>query len=282
MSTDISRPATAVVARTGAVGERVRDIALRTGPAVIALVLWQWAAATSDSLFFPPPTEILGRARELWFSGPITRAFLTDAFWTDMVPSVVRALSGWLLGALIGIVIGLIAGQWVRAAGYLDPPVNFLRSLPKPAIVPVFLLVFGASDTMRIGLIAFGCIWPVLLNTMQGVRAISPAYRETAAAFHIPIRTQFLRIIIPAALPKIAAGMRVTLSLSLILMVLSEWLLSDNGLGHFLITAQRTFEVIDMWAAIVALGVIGYLLNVGFLAIEARVLAWHRNVSAGA
>lgn len=282
MSTDISRPATAVVARTGAVGERVRDIALRTGPAVIALVLWQWAAATSDSLFFPPPTEILGRARELWFSGPLARAFLTDAFWTDMVPSVVRALSGWLLGALIGIVIGLIAGQWVRAAGYLDPPVNFLRSLPKPAIVPVFLLVFGASDTMRIGLIAFGCIWPVLLNTMQGVRAISPAYRETAAAFHIPIRTQFLRIIIPAALPKIAAGMRVTLSLSLILMVLSEWLLSDNGLGHFLITAQRTFEVIDMWAAIVALGVIGYLLNVGFLAIEARVLAWHRNVSAGA
>lgn len=258
-----------------------RNAVLRAGPAVLAVSLWEWAARSGDSLFFPPPSQILDRTLQLWFSGPVTGGFLTERFYTDVVPSAARALGGWLLGALIGVGIGLIAGQWARATGYLDPPVNFLRSLPKPAIVPVFLLVFGAGDLMRIGLIAFGCIWPVLLNTLQGVRSVPPAYRETACAFHIPLHRQFLSIIVPAALPKIAAGMRVTLSLSLILMVLSEWLLSDDGLGHFLISAQRTFDVLDMWAAIVLLGVLGYLLNAGFLAMENRVLNWHRNISAG-
>lgn len=263
-----------------AVARLSRGLLLRAGPAVLVVSLWQWATTSAESPFFPPPSEIVRRMWELWFSAPLSGVFLTDGFWADAFPSVARALGGWGLGAIAGVVIGLVAGQWTRAAGYIDPPVNFLRSLPKPAIVPVFLLVFGASDTMRIGLIAFGCVWPVLLNTMQGVRSADPAYRETARAFHIPLRAQLIRIVIPAALPKIAAGMRVTLSLSLILMVLSEWLLADDGLGHFLINAQRTFEVLDMWAAIGLLGLLGYLLNVLFVAVERRVLGWHRNVSA--
>nr|WP_042178703.1 ABC transporter permease [Kibdelosporangium sp. MJ126-NF4]CEL13352.1 Alkanesulfonates transport system permease protein [Kibdelosporangium sp. MJ126-NF4]CTQ99042.1 Alkanesulfonates transport system permease protein [Kibdelosporangium sp. MJ126-NF4] len=254
-------------------------VLLRAAPAVIAIALWQLATANADSLYFPTPGRIAVRGWELWFSGPASTLFLTDRFWTDTMPSLGRALGGWLLGAVVGIGVGLVAGRWSRAAGYIDPPVNFLRSLPKPAIVPVFLLVFGAGDAMRIGLIAFGCVWPVLLNTLQGVRSVDPAYVDTARAFHLPTRTQFTRIIVPAALPKIFAGMRMTLSLSLILMVLSEWLLADDGLGHFLITAQRTFDVVDMWAAIVLLGLAGYLLNVLFLAVERRVLAWHRNVS---
>ncbi|TCO62761.1 ABC transporter permease [Actinocrispum wychmicini] len=246
---------------------------LRLGPVVVLVALWQLATVNSASPFFPPPVDIAERAWQLWFSTP----FLTENFWADVVPSMLRALAGWFAGAVVGVGIGLAAGQWSRAAGYLDPPVNFLRSLPKPAIVPVFLIVFGASDVMRVGLIAFGCVWPVLLNTMQGVRSVDPTYREAARAFHLPVRTQFLRVIVPAAMPKIVAGMRVTLSLSLILMVLSEWLLAEHGLGYFLITSQRTFLVLDMWAAVVMLGVTGYLLNVLFLAVEKRVLAWHRD-----
>ncbi|WP_157245293.1 ABC transporter permease [Nonomuraea typhae] len=243
-------------------------LAVRLGPILLAVLLWQWAAWAAGSPFFPPPARIAARMAELWFGEPL----LTERFWLDAGPSVLRALAGWLAGAVAGVAIGLAAGQWTAAAGYVDPPVDFLRSLPKPAIVPVFLLVFGAGDLMRIGLITFGCAWPVLLNTMQGVRSVDPMYRETARAFHIPTRTQLVKVVIPAALPKIVAGMRVTLSLSLILMVLSEWLLADHGLGHFLINAQRTFEILDVWAAIVLLGLIGYLLNVLFLAAERRVL----------
>ncbi|MFD9905033.1 ABC transporter permease [Streptomyces sp. NPDC059063] len=255
-------------------------VLIRVVPALVAVLLWQWAAAAEQSPYFPPPFDIAVRVRDLWFGAPLADGVLTGRFRDDAGPSLLRALGGWALGGAAGVVIGLVAGQWPRAAGYLDPPVTFLRSLPKPAVVPVFLLVFGAGDLMRIGLIAFGCTWPVLLNTLQGVRSVDPVQRDTARAFHIPTHVQLVRVVVPAALPKIAAGLRITLSLSLILMVLSEWLLADSGLGHFLITAQRTFDILDMWAAIVLLGLIGYLLNLLFLAAERRLLRWHRHLSA--
>ncbi|MFD9071320.1 ABC transporter permease [Streptomyces lasiicapitis] len=258
----------------------VVGVLIRVVPALVAVLLWQWAAAAEQSPYFPTPFDIAVRVRELWFSAPLADGVLTDRFLRDAGPSLLRALGGWALGGAAGVLLGLVAGQWKRAAGYIDPPVDFLRSLPKPAIVPVFLLVFGAGDLMRVGLIAFGCTWPVLLNTLQGVRTVEPVQRETARAFHIPVRVQLVRIIIPATLPKIAAGLRITLSLSLILMVLSEWLLADSGLGNFLITAQRTFDILDMWAAIVLLGLVGYLLNLLFVAAEKRLLRWHRHLSA--
>ncbi|QCX82754.1 Putative aliphatic sulfonates transport permease protein SsuC (plasmid) [Streptomyces sp. YIM 121038] len=255
-------------------------VLIRVGPALVAVLLWQWAATAEQSPYFPPPFDTAARVRELWFGASLADGVLTGRFRDDAGPSLLRALGGWALGGAVGVVVGLVAGQWPRAAGYVDPPVTFLRSLPKPAVVPVFLLVFGAGDLMRVGLIAFGCTWPVLLNTMQGVRSVDPVQRETARAFHVPTRVQLVRVVVPAALPKTAAGLRITLSLSLILMVLSEWLLADSGLGHFLITAQRSFDILDMWAAIALLGIVGYLLNLLFVATERRLLRWHRHLSA--
>lgn len=252
---------------------------LRIGPALGLLAIWQVVTMAGDWVFFPPPSKILARVYENWFSAPWSSLGLTPGFWADVVPSIGRALAGLAIAIVIGVALGVIAGQWASAAAYIDPPVNFMRSLPKPAIVPIFLLVLGATDGMRIGLIAFGCIWPILLNTMQGVRSVDPAYRETATAFHIPTLVAFFRVILPAASPKIAAGIRVSLSLALILMVLSEWMLAMNGLGYFLINAQRKFQVLDLWSSIVLLGLIGYALNVAFLAIERRLLGWHRATS---
>lgn len=259
--------------------DSARTWLLRLGPATGLLLLWQLVTTAGGWVFFPPPSRIFERVHQNWFSAPASSLFLTAEFWDDVVPSVGRALAGLAIATIIGITLGVIAGQWASAAAYIDPPVNFMRSLPKPAIVPIFLLVLGATDSMRIGLIAFGCIWPILLNTMQGVRSVDPAYRETATAFHIPTVVTFFRVILPAASPKIAAGIRVSLSLSLILMVLSEWMLAQNGLGYFLISAQRKFQVLDLWSAIVLLGLVGYALNVVFLAAERRLLGWHRATS---
>ena len=263
--------------RTGAA--RSRNLLLTLAPAVTLLLLWELVARLAGSQFFPPPSQIVVRAWELWFSGPISSAFTTERFWADVVPSMGRALLGWLVAAAIGIAIGSIAGRWVGAAAYIDPPVNFIRSLPKPALVPIFLIILGGTDAMRLAFIVFGCIWPVLLNTMQSVRAIDPTYRETAKAFHIgPLRT-FAAVFLPAASPGVVAGMRVSLSLALILMVISEWMLATNGLGFFLLDAQRRFQITDLWAAMLVLGVAGYLLNVLFVAVEHRLLRWHRAVT---
>lgn len=252
-----------------------RTVLDRAGLVAVLIIGWQVATAATGNIFFPPPVEILGHLRDLWFSAPARHFVVTEAFTADVLPSVARTLGGWLLGGLIGVVLGMIGGRWATAQGYVDPPVNFIRSLPKPAVVPLFLIVLGANDTMRVTLIAFGCIWPVLLNTLQATRSVDPTLRNTGKAFGISLPRQFVLISLPAAAPKIAAGFRVSLSLALILMVLSEWSLTQHGLGMFLLTAQRNYQLLDMWAALVLLGGIGYLLNVGFRALDRRLLAWH-------
>ena len=256
-----------------------RRVLLTIGPAVTLVLLWELATRSFPSPFFPPPGEIVLRLYENWFSGPPSAMFTTESFWADVAPSATRALVGWGVASLVGVVVGAVAGLWRSAAAFIDPPVNFIRSLPKPALVPIFLIVFGGTDAMRLAFIAFGCIWPVLLNTMQGVRSVDLTYRETARAFHIPGWKTFFRVVLPAASPKIFAGMRVSLSIGLILMVISEWMLTSSGLGFFLIDAQRRFQVLDLWAAMVLLGLIGYLLNVLFVLAEKRALGWHRAVS---
>jgi ABC-type nitrate/sulfonate/bicarbonate transport system permease component len=258
----------------------MRRLLLRAGPAAVLLLLWELAARAGGSQFFPPPSKILGRVYVMWFSAGPANGVLTDAFWRDVVPSLTRAVSGWAIAAVIGIGLGIVAGSWEKAAGYIDPPITFLRSLPKPAIVPVFILVLGSSDAMRIGFIAFGCTWPILLNTVQGVRSVDPAFHDTARAYHIPVTTEFRRVVLPAAAPKIAAGMRISLSLSLILMVLSEWVLTDRGIGFFLLDAQRRFAILDLWAAIVLIGLIGYLVNIVFVAVEKRLMRWHAGLTS--
>lgn len=265
-----------VISAGSGVPSRWLKLLLVLGPVITALVLWQIAASAAMSPFFPAPLRIVVRMWELWFSGPFTALFTTEAFWADVVPSLGRALLGWLLACVLGILIGTAAGQWRSAQAAIDPPVHWLRSLPAPAIVPIFLVVFGATDAMRLAFIVFGCVWPVLLNTMQGVRAIDPVYRETVRAFHISRLRAFFRVTLPAAAAETVAGMRVSLSLALILMVLSEWLLANAGLGFFLLDSQRQFKILDMWAAMVLLGVLGYLLNLLLAAAERRLLRWHR------
>lgn len=260
----------------------LRRAAERFGVVIALLLLWQWWAVGNGSFFFPPPANIAERMYEIWFSEPASSLFLTDAFRADVVPSMLRALAGWTLGATVGITLGMVAGRWARARDYVDPPVNFLRALPKPAIVPMFLLVLGATDGMRVLLIAFGCVWPVLLNTMQGARAMDPVLQDTGRVFRISVPRQFVQIALPAAAPKISAGLRVTLSLSLILMVLSEWILADNGLGHFLIEAQHGYRLLDMWAALLLLALVGYSFNTAFLAAERRLLGWHAGATGRA
>lgn len=256
-------------------GRLARGFAVRFGLLVALFGLWELALRGRDSFQFKPPSAIFAKMHEVWFSGPLSSLFLTDAFWNDVVPSVARALGGWVIGGLVGVGVGIAAGRSLGARGYIDPVVNYLRSIPKAALVPTFLIVFGATDATRVIAIAASTVWLVLLNTMQGVRALDPVMRDTGRAFRIPAWKQLTHIVIPAASPKIIAGLRVTLSLSLIVMLVSEWLLTDSGLGYYLIDRQRNYDITEMWAAFLLLACIGYLLNSAFLMIERRLLRWH-------
>jgi len=157
------------------------------------------------------------------------------------------------------------------------PHIEYWRAIPPPALLPIsVVLLHSIGNTQKISFIAFFCLFPILLNTIDGVRSIDPTLVDTARSYGVRGLARIRRIVLPAALPQIAAGMRNSLSLAVIMMVLSEYFSSTSGVGYVLLISKNTFQLGPMWAAIVLLGVLGYLLNVLFILGERRVLAWHR------
>jgi ABC-type nitrate/sulfonate/bicarbonate transport system permease component len=254
----------------------LQSFAVRYGLGIVLVVLWQFAAKQAGSIFFPPPLEIVQRAAELWLSGPPSRLFLSNSVFQDVIPSLFRLLGGWVLAVVVGVPLGILIGHSRNVSDFLNPTLQFLRAIPGPALIPVFIILLGTESPMRITLIAFGSIWPILLNTIEGTRTVDPIQLDTARAFRLPALARLRRIALPAAMPKIFAGMRVSLSLAVILMVVSELVASTSGIGYRIQNAQILFLLTDMWCGIVLLALIGYSLNWLFLKFEDYVLAWHR------
>lgn len=244
---------------------------------VFAVIAWEVVSRRGHDVFFPPPSTIVARMHELWFSGPAAHAWLTSDAIGNLLPSLARMTAGLAAALLVGAALGLAVGRSERLFAYLDPLLQFARAIPPPTLVPVFIVLLHLGTPMQITSIAFGAIWPILLNTADGARSVDPVQMATAQAFRLPAADRLTRIIIPSALPKIFAGLRLSLSLSLILMVFSELLPGTaNGIGFELTDAQSRFDLPTMWSAIVLLGILGYLLNTLVLAVERRVLKWQR------
>ena len=129
---------------------------------------------------------------------------------------------------------------------------------------------------MRVILIAYGSVWPVLLNTIEGVRTVDPMQIDTARAFRLPRTARLTRVILPAAMPKIFTGVRISLSLAIILMVVSELVASTNGIGYRILNSQIMLLLTDMWCGILLLALLGLTLNAAFQQIERYALHWHR------
>ena len=231
---------------------------------VVAVALWELATRAADDVFFPPPTTIAEAAGQIWFS---------PLFGEHVVPGVGRMLLGWALSGVIGVALGILLGRSRTAMAYLGPTFNLMRSIPPPLLVPFFAATIGVTS-MQLPTIVFGAVWPVLLNTVDGARAVDDTKVDTARAFRLSGPQWLLGVVLPSALPKVFAGLRLSLSISLILMVVSELVGSINGIGNQLVQAQRDYDLPTMWAWIVLLGVLGYLFNTLLLLAELRALAW--------
>jgi ABC-type nitrate/sulfonate/bicarbonate transport system permease component len=137
------------------------------------------------------------------------------------------------------------------------------------------ILFLGIDDEMKIFMIAFASLFPVLINTYSGVRSVDPIQLQTARTFGVAGRKLVWQVVLPAASPYIFTGMRVSLAVALIVMVISEMVAASSGIGYFILSAQRGFKIREMFAGVLTLAVVGYVLNRLFVAIENRVLAWH-------
>jgi ABC-type nitrate/sulfonate/bicarbonate transport system permease component len=247
---------------------RLAKIGAEIAVPVAILLAWQAWTASAHQARFPRPTTIMVEFRKLW---------LFSQFDEHVVPSLERIGAGFAIGVVVGIALGVPLGLSARARRAATPHIEYWRAMPPPALLPIsIILAHSIANRQKISFIAFVCIFPVLLNTIDGIRGIDPTMIETSRSYGIPRRESIRRVVLPAAFPQIMAGMRNSLALAVIMMVLTEYFSSTSGVGYVLLISKNTFQLVPMWASIVLIGVLGYVLNLAFLLVERRLLAWHR------
>ncbi len=246
---------------------RVRSIGLEIWLPIALVALWWFASAASTSPYFPPLQSILAQFASDW---------LSPAASANLLPSLAILGVGYAIALLVGIGVGLLLGTVRVLEEVTRPLLEVLRAIPGVAVLPLFVVLLGIEMPMKIALIAFGCVWPVLLNTIDGVRGIEPLLLDVARSYRIGRVRRLTSIILRGASPQIFAGARTALAIAIIIMVVAETVGGSGGIGYFLLTAERNFAITSMWGAIIALGLLGYVLNILFRLLESVALRWHR------
>lgn len=240
--------------------------AVAVGTPLGLVALWWVTSARSTSVFFPPLQEILVRFRELW---------LFDRFGSDVVPSLSNLAVGYLLAAAIGITLGIVLALVRPLRWTLEPVIHFIRSIPPVALVPVLITLIGFGDEMRIATIVSAAVFPTLIATMDGIRAVDGTLLDVGALYRLRRRERMMQIYLPAASPQIFAGLQVSLQVAFIVMIASEMLGASAGIGAMTLLAQQSFMTTDMWAGVLLLGALGFIINKIFDLIKRRILAWY-------
>jgi ABC-type nitrate/sulfonate/bicarbonate transport system permease component len=237
----------------------------------VALGVWEVAARTGvlDARFVPAPSTIA----VAWVGFAMSGQLLTD-----LLATLGSWAQGYLIAAVLGVVLGVAMGLVPVVRAMLSTTVELLRPMPSVAIIPIAIVLFGLGDPMKRFVVAYAALWPVLINTLYGVRAVDPVLLDTARTFRLgPLRST-LRVILPAAAPYIATGLRISTSIALVLVITAELVASRNGLGYFVRASEQASRVPEVYAGVLTIAVLGYLLNALFVAVEGRALAWHRGL----
>ncbi|GAA0447530.1 nitrate ABC transporter permease [Paractinoplanes deccanensis] len=238
-------------------------------PAVL-VAAWWFASAHSTSFFWPPLRTIVEAFPETWTADP----------WLhDVLPSLARLAIGYLIALAAGAGLGVAIGSSRTLREICEPVLEFLRAVPPPVLIPVIALFAGYTGwTSKIITIALGCVWPILLNTIEGVRSLDEVLRDTARSYGLGRVATLWHVVLRGASPRIATGARQALSIGVILMVISELFGANRGLGAAIVQFQRGFAIPQMWTGIILLGLIGVALSALFRLVEHRALAWYRGL----
>jgi sulfonate transport system permease protein len=235
---------------------------------LFSLIAVWWAASHAgwiSRVFLPTPEATLASLHEGLFSGEL--AAFTHA-------TVLRMFEGWLLASFAGIAMGALIGISPTARAWLQPTLEFVRPLPASALLPLAISLFGLNPAMVLSVVAFGAMWPVLLATLHGFANVEPRLLEVARCLQLGRFAFVWKVGLPNALPDILAGMRLSLTVSLIVAVVGEMIASQPGLGQAILLAARAFRASELFAGIVLLGLIGYVSSALLSFGERRLLKW--------
>jgi ABC-type nitrate/sulfonate/bicarbonate transport system permease component len=244
---------------------RVRQAAVPWILPVVLLVTWWFASKSNTSPFWPSLERIVDTFGTAW--GP--------RWASDILPSLRRLAVGFGLAVVIGVGIGALLGRVRLLHEAVDPLLQYIRALPATVLVPVSIVLFGIGDLPKISLIVFVAVFPILLNTIDGVRNVEPGLEDVARSFRLTRTQRILSVQLPSALPQIMAGMRTALQVAFVLMIITELVAATNGIGYVTLLAQQSFLIPQMWSGMLLLGVLGILVNGAFVLCERRILRWH-------
>jgi ABC-type nitrate/sulfonate/bicarbonate transport system permease component len=236
---------------------------------VVLFVLWLTLSSDSDNFFFPPLFKSLVAFQDTW---------LSEKGASDIARSLLRLAAGFLAAFAFALTAGVILGYSKVARDYAEPVFEFFRAIPPTVMIPVLLVISGIGDTSKIVVIGLGCLWPMLLNTIEGVRSVDSVLKDTCSVYGIHGVRRLVTLTLPAASPQIVTGMRTGLSIGVILMVISEMFASRNGIGFTIIQFQRTFAIPEMWSGILLLGIVGVGLSLLMRGFEVIVLHWYEGM----
>jgi ABC-type nitrate/sulfonate/bicarbonate transport system permease component len=250
--------------------DATRDRLLAWGTPLVLVALWETAVRLRllDARFFPPPSLVLATLARLLADGTLLR---------HAAVSVARVLAGFAIGAAAGLVSGLLLGTVRPLRVALEPVISALYVLPKVAILPLVMLIFGLGEPSKIALVALATFFVVVINTTAAVVGVEPIYLEAGRAFGARGRQLFGHIIVPAALPVIFTGLRLALGTALIVIIAAEFVATQEGIGYFIWLAWNTLRPEAMFAGFIVIGVLGAVSYAGIVRAGRWLMPWRED-----
>jgi NitT/TauT family transport system permease protein len=234
---------------------------------LLLVALWELVVRVHllDARFFPAPSSIAGDFIAFAASGDLA---------SNTLATFTRILVGFVIGAVPGIALGLLIGvnRWARAI--VDPLIAILYPIPKIAILPLVLLIFGIGEGSKYALVAFGVFFLMLINTAAGVRQIDPIHLDVARAYRLRTSTLYARVLLPGALTNVFAGVKLSIGIAIVLAVAAEFTAAKSGLGYTIWNAWETLQVERMYVALVAVSLLGYGLTLIGNRLESLAVPW--------
>lgn len=238
-----------------------------TAVIILLLLLWEVAPRIGlvDRTFFPPFSKIVEGLWGLIVSGDLYAHFKA---------SIVRSLSGFGLAIFIAIPLGIIIGWYPWAKELLNPILELFRNTAALALLPVFILLLGIGETSKISIVLFACVFPILLNTIDAVRNVDPLLIRSAKSLGLSSYQLFYKVIIPASIPTIFTGIRMSGSASILVLIAAEMVGAKEGLGYLISYTQMNFQIPEMYAGIITISILGFILNYLLVSIEKKLSKW--------
>lgn len=257
--------------RAGVLAARAGRLVLRVTKPLLAFVLllgfWELAPRVGivDEVFLPPFSTVVEAFAELVANGQMGE---------HVSASLTRSLVGFSIALVIAVPVGIAIAWYKPVSDFLNPVLELFRNTAALALLPVFVLILGIGETSKIALISYATFFPILLNTITGVRTVDPLLIKSAVSLGFSPIQLFAKVILPAAIPSIFTGIRMAAAGSILVLIAAEMVGARAGLGYLITAAQQNFQIPQMYAGIVAISLIGLGFNFALVALERRLSRW--------